>query len=557
MWPVAGRSSRSTRGNKPLAADGRSRRDSPARPTASPAPSSPTCSTRPRSSRPADGARRSQPDDIHGGLAQGRGRHVAPAVDGRARAFDHRGPRGRPRDLRQGPRRQAPGRGDQPLRPRRGARRHREQPGGQRPPVRVRPAGPARRPDGRPSGRGAAVPRGHRRARRTTSTRPTRSRRPWSPSGAWAATRRPADGGTSGRGASRLPRRRARTASTCRPRSRPPRRARSARSSTRPTPRPAERWSTHMETLRRLAAYLVEHERLDGDTFDDLFEGRIVTSPSDWRPEELARAPGTRSRPRRLRDEVAAVLADRPLPARCSPGCRVGDRRAARPSRWQRCRRPAVAPLRGHVGRDRRPLAAPRPPTDAPPRLRHLAAGHSSRPRAGCAPRQAEDGTGATEPEATARRSPARSAARYPAGACPSSRSTALTKRYPRGVTALDGLTLDLEPGIIGLVGANGAGKSTLLKILLGLLAADLRRGDGDGPRRRARRAPTIRQFVGYMPEHDCLPPDIVGDRLRHAHGPDVRPAADRRARAHRRGPAPRRPVRGALPGRSAATRPA
>lgn len=47
----------------------------------------------------------------------------------------------------------------------------------------------------------------------------------------------------------------------------------------------------------------------------------------------------------------------------------------------------------------------------------------------------------------------------------------ALTKRYP-GVTALDELTLNLEPGIIGLVGANGAGKSTLLKILLGLLDA-------------------------------------------------------------------------------------
>ena len=45
----------------------------------------------------------------------------------------------------------------------------------------------------------------------------------------------------------------------------------------------------------------------------------------------------------------------------------------------------------------------------------------------------------------------------------------ALTKRYPR-VVALDALTLELEPGIIGLVGSNGAGKSTLLKILLGLV---------------------------------------------------------------------------------------
>ena len=42
-----------------------------------------------------------------------------------------------------------------------------------------------------------------------------------------------------------------------------------------------------------------------------------------------------------------------------------------------------------------------------------------------------------------------------------------LTRQYPGGVMALDGLTLALEPGIIGLVGANGAGKSTLIKILL------------------------------------------------------------------------------------------
>jgi ABC-2 type transport system ATP-binding protein len=84
----------------------------------------------------------------------------------------------------------------------------------------------------------------------------------------------------------------------------------------------------------------------------------------------------------------------------------------------------------------------------------------------------------------------------------------ALTKRYGAHVTALDALTLDVEPGIIGLVGANGAGKSTFLKILLGLLdptsgsasvlGLDVTR---DGPQ--------IRQFVGYLPEHDSLPPDL------------------------------------------------
>ena len=82
-----------------------------------------------------------------------------------------------------------------------------------------------------------------------------------------------------------------------------------------------------------------------------------------------------------------------------------------------------------------------------------------------------------------------------------------LTKRYPRGVTALDGLTLELEPGIIGLVGANGAGKSTLIKILLGLLEPTS--GEASVMDLDVRtQGTTIRQFVGYMPEYDCLPPD-------------------------------------------------
>jgi len=84
----------------------------------------------------------------------------------------------------------------------------------------------------------------------------------------------------------------------------------------------------------------------------------------------------------------------------------------------------------------------------------------------------------------------------------------ALTKHYPGGVVALDGLTLALEPGIVGLVGANGAGKSTMLKILLGLLpptSGSAKVMDFDV----ASQGIAIRQFVGYMPEHDCLPPDV------------------------------------------------
>jgi ABC-2 type transport system ATP-binding protein len=87
-----------------------------------------------------------------------------------------------------------------------------------------------------------------------------------------------------------------------------------------------------------------------------------------------------------------------------------------------------------------------------------------------------------------------------------------LTKRFP-GVTALDWLTLSVEPGIIGLVGANGAGKSTLIKILLGLLPAT--RGSASVLGLDcAREGAHIRSLVGYMPEHDCLPPDLSATEL-------------------------------------------
>src|SRR5688572_16629518 len=82
-----------------------------------------------------------------------------------------------------------------------------------------------------------------------------------------------------------------------------------------------------------------------------------------------------------------------------------------------------------------------------------------------------------------------------------------LTKRYG-SVLALDDLTLNLKPGVIGIVGANGAGKSTLIKILLGLLhptsgSVSLLGYDV------LIRGPEVRQYIGYMPEHDCLPLDV------------------------------------------------
>src|SRR5699024_3052488 len=83
-----------------------------------------------------------------------------------------------------------------------------------------------------------------------------------------------------------------------------------------------------------------------------------------------------------------------------------------------------------------------------------------------------------------------------------------LTRRFGSAITAIDDLTVDVAPGTVGLIGSNGAGKSTLLKMLLGLLEPSSGSArvlghdivtDGEA----------IRGRVGYMPEHDCLPPDV------------------------------------------------
>jgi ABC-2 type transport system ATP-binding protein len=86
---------------------------------------------------------------------------------------------------------------------------------------------------------------------------------------------------------------------------------------------------------------------------------------------------------------------------------------------------------------------------------------------------------------------------------------SALTKTYPGEVTALDGLTVSFAPGVTGLVGANGAGKSTLIKILLGLIPPTSGQARVLG-HDCASSGEAIRVLLGYMPEHDCLPPDVT-----------------------------------------------
>jgi ABC-2 type transport system ATP-binding protein len=88
-------------------------------------------------------------------------------------------------------------------------------------------------------------------------------------------------------------------------------------------------------------------------------------------------------------------------------------------------------------------------------------------------------------------------------------RTDSLTKRYG-AVVGLSDLSVAIPPGTIALVGPNGAGKSTFLRLLLGLLEPTAGSAQVLGED-VALRGVALRERVGYMPEHDCLIPQMTG----------------------------------------------
>jgi ABC-2 type transport system ATP-binding protein len=79
--------------------------------------------------------------------------------------------------------------------------------------------------------------------------------------------------------------------------------------------------------------------------------------------------------------------------------------------------------------------------------------------------------------------------------------ASGVSKRFGR-TRALDAVSVDAGPGVIGLLGPNGAGKTTLIRILATVLAPDRGkvRVDGLDPARGPDRL-EIRRRLGYMPQ--------------------------------------------------------
>ena len=81
-----------------------------------------------------------------------------------------------------------------------------------------------------------------------------------------------------------------------------------------------------------------------------------------------------------------------------------------------------------------------------------------------------------------------------------------LSKRYGSTI-ALDSVDFQVSEGITGLLGPNGAGKSTVIKLFLGLIRPSAGSAEVMGARPYA--SVEVRERLGYMPEHDCMPDSI------------------------------------------------
>lgn len=83
-----------------------------------------------------------------------------------------------------------------------------------------------------------------------------------------------------------------------------------------------------------------------------------------------------------------------------------------------------------------------------------------------------------------------------------------LTKTFPNGVVALDGVSLTIGNGLFGLLGPNGAGKSTLMRAVATLVAPDRGRIELDG-RDVLANPETHRRRLGYLPQDFGVYPGI------------------------------------------------
>ncbi|MBE9111541.1 ABC transporter ATP-binding protein [Nodosilinea sp. LEGE 07298] len=88
-----------------------------------------------------------------------------------------------------------------------------------------------------------------------------------------------------------------------------------------------------------------------------------------------------------------------------------------------------------------------------------------------------------------------------------------LTKTYPNGYKALNGVNLDIPMGMFGLLGPNGAGKSSLMRTIATLQEATegtVQWGDINVLTEKVK----LRQVLGYLPQYFGVYPGVSAEKL-------------------------------------------
>ncbi len=88
-----------------------------------------------------------------------------------------------------------------------------------------------------------------------------------------------------------------------------------------------------------------------------------------------------------------------------------------------------------------------------------------------------------------------------------------LSKTYPNGTKALNGVNLNISTGMFGLLGPNGAGKSSLMRTMVTLQEADSGTavlGDID----MLNDKDELRKHIGYLPQEFGLYPKVNAEML-------------------------------------------
>jgi len=88
-----------------------------------------------------------------------------------------------------------------------------------------------------------------------------------------------------------------------------------------------------------------------------------------------------------------------------------------------------------------------------------------------------------------------------------------LTKTYPNGVKALNGINLEITNGMFGLLGANGAGKSSLMRTIASLQepsSGSILFNETD----IVKEPNEVRKHLGYLPQEFGVYPKISAEKL-------------------------------------------